>query len=469
MSVTLCWFRQDLRLEDNPALAHAASVGKVLPVYILDDENAGEDALGSASRWWLHHALCALNDSLNQQLQVFTGKPLANLLRLCEQYNVTTVCWNRCYEPWSIKRDKHIKQQLQEHGVEVKSFNGSLLWEPWTILKKDKTPYQVFTPFYQKGCGQAPPPRQPLTVPRQLQLVSPLKEHQHIDALALLPTQPWPEQLAPHWEISEHGAQQLLSGFLKHRLHEYQTGRDFPSRGCVSRLSPYLQFGQLSPHQVWYDTYSVGDHAGIDSFRRELGWREFSHYVLYHNPNLPYHNLRTKFDTFPWQKNPSHIAAWQRGLTGYPFVDAGMRELWQTGYMHNRVRMVAASFLVKNLLIDWREGARWFWDCLVDASLANNSINWQWVAGTGIDAAPYFRIFNPITQGQKFDPEGNYIRQYVPELAQLPTKYLFAPWLAPADILARAHVQIGKSYPLPIVDLRATRERALAIYAQISS
>ncbi|PIE42070.1 MAG: deoxyribodipyrimidine photolyase [Gammaproteobacteria bacterium] len=462
-SISIHWFRQDLRLSDNPALTQASSHHQVLPIYILDDENATDYAMGGASRWWLHHSLKALNKSLGGALSVYKGNPQTILDELASRFDIAGVYWNRCYEPWRIQRDTNIKQHLQAQGVAVHTFNGSLLWEPWTIKKKDGTPYKVFTPFYRKGCLIAAAPRTPLTTPNDVHYM-PDPHQQGVDALELLPTIRWDEQLQPHWSIGEAGARQRFSAFIDEGLLCYKEGRDLPARPYVSRLSPYLHFGEISPNQLWHGVRNMGDDQNVDHFCSELAWREFSYSQLYYNQDLPRKNLQPKFDYFPWADNSEGLRAWQTGQTGIPMVDAGMRELWQTGFMHNRVRMVVGSFLVKNLRLHWHHGERWFWDTLVDADLANNSASWQWIAGCGADAAPYFRIFNPVTQGQKFDPEGRYIRTYIPEIAGLPDKYLFSPWEAPEHILKSAGIILGLTYPHPVVDLKQSREDALGAF-----
>ena len=457
--ISLMWFRQDLRLSDNPALIEAAKQGTVLPIYILDDENAGDYAMGAASRWWLHYSLQSLNESLGGTLSLYRGDPLEILEKIGEHHDIQGVYWNRCYEPWRIARDKHIKQKLAEKGVEVQSFNGSLLWEPWDIKKNDGTPYKVFTPFYRRGCLNAAAPREPLPAPKTLEYV---KDAVSCDltSLDLLPKIRWDKQLEPHWEVGETGAIDRLYTFFDEGLDDYKEGRNLPAKPYVSRLSPYLHFGNISSNQIWHAAIARGEGVNIDHFCTELGWREFSYSQLYHNPSLPRKNLQSKFDAFPWREDAEALKAWQHGQTGIPIVDAGMRELWQTGLMHNRVRMIVGSFLVKNLLLHWHHGERWFWDCLVDADLASNSAGWQWIAGCGADAAPYFRIFNPVTQGQKFDSQGEYTRHFVPELRELSDKYLFNPWEAPDAVLQGADVVLGENYPKPIVDLKASRNRA---------
>lgn len=464
----IVWFRQDLRLRDNPALLAAHESGQpIIPVYILDDVNSGDWRMGGASRWWLHQSLGALNESLNDLMVFAKGDPLPILKNLMEETGATEVYWNRCYEPWRIARDKIIKEEIDG----AKSFNGSLLFEPHNALKEDGTPYKVFTPFYKKGClGRAPTPPEPVDVPNDLKLFD-YDRRDALDQLDLMPSIAWYEEMAEAWTPGEDGAQARLSEFMENGLNGYKEGRNFPDKPNVSRLSPHLHFGELSPHDAWYATQShmIIQHCENDGahFMSELGWREFSNSLLYHFPELPRANLQTKFDEFPWNEDLPALKAWQTGQTGYPIVDAGMRELWQTGYMHNRVRMIVGSFLVKNLLLHWHHGEEWFWDTLIDADLANNSASWQWIAGCGADAAPYFRIFNPVTQGQKFDQTGEYVRRYVPELTKIPNKFLHNPWDAPDNVMSYAGVQLGEDYPKPIVNLKASRERALDAFKQL--
>lgn len=479
------WFRCDLRISDNPALFAALKQGQaVLPIYIFDNANAGIYAPGAASRVWLHHALSDLSDSLFNQLVLYKGDPQHIIPQIVARHAISHVYWNRCYEPWAIKRDTQIKTTLQTNGITVRTFNALLLWEPWTVLKQDKTPYRVFTPFYRKGCLQAVAPRLPLPVPKPASIQAHVTAHGEtpadVDAFALLPTLPWYRKLCSHWHMNEQGAQNKLAMFLETGLCNYKIGRNFPSQNAISRLSPYLHHGQISPHSVWHAAQNhldkaYADNTGakdcekdVDCFCSELGWREFSYYLLYHFPTLPQENLQQKFDAFPWLRANHTLYAWQKGQTGVPIVDAGMRELWQTGYMHNRLRMIVGSFLVKNLLLHWQYGERWFWDCLLDADLASNSASWQWIAGSGADAAPYFRIFNPVMQGEKFDPQGTYTRYFVPELQNVPNTYLFCPWQAPPNVLAQAGVVLGDTYPYPVVDLKESRARALAAFQTLS-
>lgn len=449
----IVWFRQDLRIADNPALCAAVASGcSVLPVYIHDDEEAGEWRPGTASRWWLQQSLDSLSASLDDRLLVLRGKASDLLPELVHRLDAAAVFWNRCYEPWRLQRDEQIKERLQRDSVKVRTFNGSLLYDPASIKKQDGEPYKVFTPFYRKGCLEfGTQPREPLAAPSELKLADSSVLEQ-FEAAEPLPVDDPDRYAGPGWQPGEAGAHERLQMFLADGLANYDQGRDRPDCEAVSRLSPHLHFGELSPNHPWHavrDTVSGSKlPESADRFLSELGWRDFSYYTLYHNPELPTTNLKRQFDRFPWRDDDDALTAWQDGRTGVPLVDAGMRELRETGYMHNRVRMVAASFLVKNLLIDWRHGARWFWDQLLDADLANNSASWQWVAGCGADAAPYFRIFNPETQARKFDPEGNYVQRFVPEI--------------------EAGSAADDRYPTPIVDLKASRERALEAFKSLS-
>jgi deoxyribodipyrimidine photo-lyase len=464
--ITIHWFRQDLRLSDNPALTKATENEIVLPIYILDDKNAGGYKMGGASRWWLHYSLKALNASLDNKLSVYHGNPQTILNDILTRFAVESVCWNRCYEPWRIHRDTLIRENLKIRKVDVYTCKASLLWEPWNIKKDDGTPFNVFTPFYRKCCGSLVETMEPLSEPKNPNYIHD-QNHIGIDALSLLPKVPWDKKLEPYWDIGEKAASKRFERFIHGGLSSYKDGRNHPSKPYVSRLSPYLHFGEISPNQLWHALKSIGNNKNIEHFCSELGWREFSYSQLYHNPELPRENLQSKFDAFPWDDNRYNLLAWQRGKTGIPMVDAGMRELWQTGYMHNRVRMIVGSFLVKNLRLHWHHGERWFWDTLIDADLANNSNSWQWIAGCGPDAAPYFRIFNPVIQGHKFDPDGKYVRKYIPEIASLANKYLFNPWEAPEPILQEAGIELGANYPKPVVDLKETREAALLAFQSL--
>ena len=469
--LSIHWFRQDLRISDNPALTSATQLGEVFPVYIFDTVNSGEYPMGAVQKIWLHYSLKALNKALGGKLLVYSGDPLKILSELITEYQIDKVFWNRCYEPWQIARDKKIKAELNKKDKEVLSFNGSLLWEPWEVLKKDGSPYKVFTPFFRRGCLSAKEPRLPISAPANLSFNDSIITGLKIDELNLVPDEPWVKKIIQKWQIGEDFAQEKVTEFVKNGLKDYKDGRNFPSKTNVSRLSPHLHWGEVSPNQVWYQAIESDPELSrnTDHFLSELGWREFSNSLLYFFPNMPKKNLQPRFDNFDWIEDCKLLKAWQSGATGFPIVDAGMRELWDTGYMHNRVRMIVGSFLVKNLRIHWHNGAAWFWDCLVDADLANNSAGWQWIAGCGADAAPYFRVFNPILQGEKFDKEGHYTRTYVPELTNLPNKYLHAPWMAPELILEQADIKLGKTYPKPVIDLKLSRDRALAAFANLKN
>jgi deoxyribodipyrimidine photo-lyase len=472
MTTSIVWFRQDLRIKDNPALKAASDNGDIIPVYILDSSAPDKADLGGASKWWLHHALMDLAQSLDEKLIVKEGDAKEILTSLAEQYNATHILWNRMYEPWARKRDADIKSHFKDSDVIAKSMNGSLLWEPWEVLKKDGTPYKVYTPYYRNGCLSRPDPRYPLPKPEiTIEQSIPGNAVKDIEALALLPTIGWDSGMAKMWTVSEQAAGSKLHWFINEAITEYSEQRNLPAVRGTSQLSPYLHFGQISPNQVWYaikDGFNGNvSGEGVDTYLSEIGWREFSYYLLYHFDDMQKRNFNSKFDKFPWRSAKQDLSAWQRGKTGVPIVDAGMRELYETGYMHNRVRMIVGSYLVKNLLIDWREGEQWFWDCLVDADTASNSAGWQWVAGSGADASPYFRIFNPVLQSEKFDKEGKYIKTYCPELKDLPKKFIHKPWEAPQEILRNANVSLGDTYPEPLVDLKESRQRALDAFAQI--
>jgi len=472
----IVWFRQDLRLSDNPALMAAiASGAPVIPLYILDDQSADEWKMGGASRWWLHHSLNALDQSFSRlggQLMLRQGTAKDVLLQLIETYGAQSVYWNRCYEPWARDRDAAIKSGLKDKGLSARSFNGSLIVEPWEIATKAGAPYRVFTPFW-RALQAKHEPDAPLPAPESISFV----EVSGSDALkdwALLPHSPdWSSRFTDIWAPGEHQAQARLSEFLSQRASDYHDRRNTPGVHGTSRLSPHLHFGEISPRQIWHGAVNAGQrHSECGQvFLSEIAWREFSYNLLYHFPDLPHANFQARFNGFEWENDPGTktrlLKAWQTGQTGYPIVDAGMRELWATGWMHNRVRMIVASFLIKDLMIDWRDGEAWFWDTLVDADLASNAASWQWTAGSGADAAPYFRVFNPVSQGEKFDPDGDYVRTWLPELEKLSAKAIHAPWQADRQTLLNAGVLLGQTYPEPIVDHAEARKRALAAFEKI--
>ncbi len=473
---TLVWFRRDLRLEDNAALDAASGGGSpIIPVYIHSPAEEKPWEPGAASCWWLHHSLERLDASLRKRhsrLVIRKGGSLRELTRLIEETGASAVYWNRLYEPALAARDKQLEEQLRRRGIEVRTFPGHLLWEPSLILNKQERPFQVFTPFW-KHCSAIGDPPEPLPPPR-LRLPERWPDGEALESLGLLPRIDWAGGLREAWTPGEDGGRERLDAFARETVRDYGETRNFPGTEGTSRLSPHLHFGEITPRQVWHavrpgggKASGRGEAASAWSWLRQIAWREFSHHLLHHFPHTPEEPLRENFRDFPWRRNSSRLKAWQQGRTGYPVVDAGMRELWATGWMHNRVRMIVASFLVKHLLIPWQDGARWFWDTLVDADLANNTMGWQWTAGCGADAAPFFRVFNPITQGEKFDPDGDYVRRWVPEIRLLPTTHLFKPWEAPGHVLSEADVHPGKNYPLPAVDHNEARTAALLAFEEI--
>jgi deoxyribodipyrimidine photo-lyase len=470
---TLVWFRNDLRLADNPALQAALKrQSAVIPVFIWAPDEEVPWAPGAATRWWLHQSLEAFAvelQALGSKLILRCGPSLETLQRLIQETGATAVYWNRRYEPAVIARDASVKTALREQGVEAESFNAALLHEPWTIRNRSGKPFQVFTPFW-KHCLTLPDPPAPVTAPKQIPAPARWPGSVALDEFALEPRIKWAEGMRAAWKPGSAGARQQLKRFINAAFEHYSAERNRPDHVGTSRLSPHLHFGEISPRQIWSALNQIGGNSTAwrnSQFLAEVGWREFAHHLLYHFPHTPTEPLREDFKKFPWRNNLAWLEAWQRGRTGVPLVDAGMRELWTTGWMHNRIRMVVASFLVKNLLLPWQEGARWFWDTLVDADLAQNTLGWQWTAGCGADAAPYFRVFNPVSQGEKFDPNGDYVRQWVPELARLPAQWIHQPWNAPAAELTRADIVLGKTYPEPMVSLGISREVALDAYARM--
>jgi deoxyribodipyrimidine photo-lyase len=471
----IVWLRRDLRLADNPAL-HAACerARKIVVVYVDAQEEERPWVPGAASRWWLHHSLVALDSALaarGGRLCVRRGATLDELRSVARECGATRIYWNRLYEPAVIARDTRVESALRADGLECESFNAALWFEPWEIIKARGEPYRVFTPFWrvcERGLDLQP---RPLPAPESVPGPT-APQSLAIADLGLLPAIRWHLVLDSAWAPGEAGALARLTAFCGAALHGYETGRNRPDAAGTSRLSPHLHFGEVSPRQCLAAVRAeASEHAAalrpVAAFVRELGWREFAHHLLFHFPDTHEAPLDARFARFPRQSDATVIERWQRGRTGYPLVDAGMRELWTTGWMHNRVRMIVASLLTKNLRHDWLGGARWFWDTLVDADLANNTLGWQWTAGCGADAAPFFRVFNPVLQAERFDPKRAYLRRWLPELAELPDAWIHRPWDAPRDVLARARVSLGETYPLPIVDLRTSRALALTAYDSI--
>jgi deoxyribodipyrimidine photo-lyase len=469
MPNALVWFRHDLRLDDNPALRAALDQGFTpIPVYVHAPQEEGEWSPGAASLAWLHRSLTALDADLRSRgsrLLLRAGPSAPALQALVEQTGAVAVFWNRKYEPATQPRDASLKKRLREQGLQVESFNGCLLFEPWDLATQQGGPYKVFTPFWRSALAQR---RAPATwdAPGALPAFEDALPGESLDAWRLAPALGWDAGFWKVWTPGEAGAREALEVFIDGALNGYRTDRDRPDRTGTSRLSPHLHFGEIAPWRITAElerARTAANSADMDGYIRELGWREFAYHLLHHFPQTTTQNLNPRFAHFDWAKvDPKALEAWQRGRTGVPIVDAGLRELWATGYMHNRVRMIVASYLTKHLRYHWLQGARWFWDTLVDADLANNTLGWQWTAGTGADAAPYFRVFNPVTQAEKFDPKGTYIAHWVPELAAVPVPLRFAPWEKP-DVMSR----IAPDYPRrPLVDVAEGREGALAAYSK---
>lgn len=479
MSIAIVWFRQDLRLGDNPALRSAINdCDEILPLYIHDSREGTLGQIGEASRVWLHHSLHALQSSLEKvgsSLTVLEGDPLTLLPALAKSLDADGVYWNRSYDPVTLERDKQVKAALKEFGAQ--SYLANLLFEPVKTLKADGNPYRVFTPYW-KNLMDSLPGDAPLPAPKKIttcseaDLKKTLKKALKkvtIDDLGLVPELPWAENMMREWSVGERAAQKQLKSFLNGVVKYYKDDRDVPSVQGTSRLSAHLHFGEISPRQIVHTVFDrrrkvTALNVGEETFVKEVVWREFAHNLIYQFPHTVNQPLDKRYKKFPWKKNYAKpLKAWQSGNTGIPIVDAGMRELYATGWMHNRVRMVVASFLIKNLLIPWQEGERWFRHTLVDADVASNAMGWQWAAGSGADAAPFFRVFNPVLQGEKFDKEGDYVRRWVPELVQVPQKYVHKPWELPKSEFN------ALDYPAPLVDLKLSRQAALEAFAKIKT
>lgn len=481
MPATVVWFRNDLRLGDHAALTHAAERGAVVPVFVWDPDGEGEWAPGGAHRWWLHHSLQALDVSLREKgsrLVLRQGDSLSELRAVAEAAGADRVVWQTRYAPNLRRRDEAVRAGLEEAGVEVRPFAGRILHDPEAVRTGSGGPYKVYTPFW-KRFREVVDVGEPLPVPRLGASKGPDVWPVSVDVgdLGLTPEAQdgvdWAGGLRDEWTPGEAGALDRLDAFLDASLIDYPVSRNVPAARDTSMLSPHLHWGEVSPRTVWHRVNGWVSNGptreAADKFLSEVGWREFSYHVLHHFPDTPTEPLKEKYARMPWRSAPSDLEAWQRGETGYPIVDAGMRQLWAMGWMHNRVRMITASFLTKDLLVPWQDGSRWFWDTLCGADLANNTMGWQWAAGSGADAQPFFRIFNPVSQSQTHDPEGAYLRRWLPELAALPTEHLHAPWDAPKEVLTEAGVTLGETYPAPIVDHAERRDIALEALKQVNA
>ncbi len=478
-SPVVLWFRNDLRLSDNRALTAAVKSGAaVVAVFVLDDETPGQWKAGGASRWWLNKSLASLAHDIEARggrLILRRGSTAKELPRIAQEAGASAVYFTRSYEPSGVALEENLKADFDESGVDLKRYGGNLLREPEEMRTKTGDVYKVYTPFSKALMLNFEPPKA-MPAPKQLLTPSKTLKSDKLASWGLHPAKPdWSAGFDEHWQPGEAGAQKKLKTFLDDAMASYKEDRNRPDLSGTSRLSPHLHFGEITPTQCWTAAahacagYKGAADRGYQTFVRELIWREFSNTLLFYWPDLPEVPFRPEFAAFPWRTDAALLKAWQRGQTGYPIVDAGMRELWHTGYMHNRVRMVVASFLIKHLMIPWQEGEAWFWDTLVDADLANNAASWQWVAGSGADAAPYYRIFNPVLQGVKFDPDGTYVKRWVPELKLLAADMIHAPWTAEPGLLKASGVVLGKTYPHPIVDHTQARARALRAYEDVKA
>ena len=467
------WIRKDFRFNDNQALIEASKFKEMIPTFVWDDHDLKPWSTGGASKWWLHHTLNQFKKALKDRgsdLLILKGSPEEQITKLCRQSNASAVLFNHSHNPFELKVEQKLRKHLDSQNIATHSFHGSLLCPTDSLLKADGSPYLVYTPFWRNFLKKYKPQsiQGPLKLPSLPAKITSLCVG--IESLALLPPLKWHENFHHYWSVGEEAAEKKVKEFIKKGLESYNSDRDLPSQDGTSRLSPHLHFGEIHPQRILsmveskFGALETIKDPNIIQFCKEVLWREFSYHLLHHFPKTPSQPLRDAFKKFPWKKNQKLFKAWSKGLTGYPIVDAGMRQLWETGWMHNRVRMITASFLVKHLGIPWQDGAKWFWDTLVDADLASNTQGWQWTSGCGADAAPFFRIFNPITQGEKFDPQGQYASQWCPELSKLPPKWIYRPWEAPKHILKQAGVTLGDNYPLPIVDHKEAREKALWNY-----
>ncbi len=465
------WFRQDLRLNNNPSLETLSKkVDKIIPIFILDPKQR----IGSVSSWWLEKSLNSLNDAISKKkgkLNIFIGDPFDIISLLISNENIEFISWNRLYDPQSIIRDTKIKSLLKSQNVDCETFNGYLLNEPWNIKNKTGTFYKVFTPYW-RHCDELTRSKNFSKKKQNLKFSNTsFRNIKKLENLNLINKKlKWTNKIQNNWLPGENNAQIQLKEFIVKKANHYSIGRDRPDQNLTSKLSPYLHFGEISPFQI-YKEVSLSKNINTENkkkFLAEIGWRDFSYNLLFHYPDMTKNPIQNKFNKFPWLKDSKNLKKWQKGFTGIPIVDAGMRQLYKTGWMHNRVRMIVGSFLTKNLLIHWKYGEEWFFDTLVDADIGSNSAGWQWISGCGADASPYFRIFNPILQGQKFDPKGNYVKKYIPELHNVTDKYIHNPWEMSEENQISCSCKIGKDYPAPIVDLKETRIRALSAFKTIS-
>ncbi len=469
----LCWFRHDLRMADQPMLAAAAKSGRpVICVYILDDSDSTQWKHGSARRWWLHHSLSNLSISMEKQklrLILRRGNSVNELIRIIDETKANSIYFSRQYDPYGTSIEKNLTERLN-NTIKLKRFRNYLLFEPDQVLNGKNEPYKVFTPFY-RACLRQTTPHAPTPTANNLKNWNHALHSDSLMEWKLLPSNPdWASNFHSYWTPGEAGAHQKLDQFISGEITKYDLLRNRPDVTGTSHLSPHLHFGEISPRQIWHAIINKANpSAGVDAYIRQLVWRDFANNLLFHWPQFPEEPFRKEYSSFPWKPNEKLFKKWQSGQTGYPIVDAGMRELWSTGWMHNRVRMIVASFLVKDLLIPWQQGESWFWDTLLDADLANNAASWQWVAGCGADASPYYRIFNPILQGKKFDPLGDYVRQWVPELKNLDAKHIHSPWLAPHHVLKSCGIRLNRDYPKPVVDHDIARKRALTALEKVKA
>lgn len=447
--IAIHWFRNDLRIHNNNSLLNLSQKYKIFPIFIFDEIQPRED---SANYWWLIHSLDKLNQNLNGNLHVYHGKAADIIRKLIQKYNIKALGWNRCYDPSSIERDRFIKEEFKNFSLDyIRSENSHLLWEPWKVKPTKNKLYTVFTPFYKKGCVIDPINKAKLNQPLQV-VYSDIHEPESLFNISHFNLPIWTQKFNKYWKVGEESALRTFSDFVEKKIDQYKDRRNDVDSEFVSQLSPYIHFGEISIHQMWDNLIKLPCNNGINHFKSELGWREFSYYLLFNFPDIKEQNIRPEFNSYPWKFNETFFEAWKWGKTGYPMVDAAMRSLYETGYLHNRCRMIVASFLTKNLNIHWKQGAEWFDLTLMDADLASNYASWQWAAGSGTDTMQYSRIFHPVIQGKKFDVNGSYVRQHLPEISRLPNEYIHCPWEAPQSILQNLGIQLGKDYPNPIVN-----------------